>query len=149
MKFGGTSMGSAERMKVAARLTTEQHAQRRVVIVVSAMSKVTDLLLDSMRKAEAGDEAGLDANLKALRTRHITCCQQHDALGDAREFVDQRAHPRDGVRAAGGKEPLAPNLRGQPPARARDPRRRARRRSVPARVMPSIRRRSGWHWRRR
>ena len=57
MKFGGTSMGSAERIDVAARLTTEQHAQRPVAIVVSAMSKVTDLLLDSLRKAEAGDEA--------------------------------------------------------------------------------------------
>jgi aspartate kinase len=76
MKFGGTSMGSAERIKIAARLTTEQQAKRPVAIVVSAMSKVTDLLLDSMRKAEAGDEAGLDANLKLLRTRHITCCQE-------------------------------------------------------------------------
>ena len=29
--------------------------KRPVVIVVSAMSKITDLLLDSLRKAEAGD----------------------------------------------------------------------------------------------
>ena len=29
MKFGGTSMGSAERIDVAARLTTEQHARAR------------------------------------------------------------------------------------------------------------------------
>ena len=35
-------------------------------MVVSAMSKVTDLLLDSLRKAEAGDQADLDANLKQL-----------------------------------------------------------------------------------
>ena len=76
MKFGGTSMGSAERIKVAARLTTEQRARRPVAIVVSAMSKVTDLLLDSMRKAEAGDEAGVDANLAALRERHLACCRE-------------------------------------------------------------------------
>jgi len=75
MKFGGTSMGSAERIQVAARLTTEQHAKRPVAIVVSAMSKVTDLLLDSMRKAEAGDEAGLDANLAALTDKHEACCK--------------------------------------------------------------------------
>ena len=33
-------------------------APRPVVIVVSAMSKITDLLLDTMRRAEAGDQAG-------------------------------------------------------------------------------------------
>ncbi len=76
MKFGGTSMGSAERIQVAARLATEQHAQRPVAIVVSAMSKVTDLLLDTMRKAEAGDETALDAGLKTLEQRHADCCRQ-------------------------------------------------------------------------
>ncbi len=70
MKFGGTSMGSAERMKIAARICVEQRAQRPVVCVVSAMSKITDLLLDSLRKAEAGDRLDLDANLKTLRERH-------------------------------------------------------------------------------
>jgi len=74
MKFGGTSMGSADRIRVAARLSAEQHAKRPVVIVVSAMSKVTDLLLDSLRKAEAGDETDLDANLKKLTQRHIETC---------------------------------------------------------------------------
>ena len=39
-----------------------------MAIVVSAMSKVTDLLLDSLRKAEAGDEADLDATSNALRS---------------------------------------------------------------------------------
>ena len=76
MKFGGTSMGSAERIQAAARLTTEQHAQRPVAIVVSAMSKVTDMLLDSMRKAEAGDAAGLDANLGTLHDKHAACCRE-------------------------------------------------------------------------
>jgi aspartate kinase len=76
MKFGGTSMGSAERIRVAARISAEQHAQRPVVIVVSAMSKVTDLLINSMRKAEAGDHAGLEANLAQLRTRHFEACRE-------------------------------------------------------------------------
>lgn len=74
MKFGGTSMGSAERIRVAARLTAAQSARRPTVVVVSAMSKVTDLLLDSLRKAEAGDQADLDANLEKLSARHRECC---------------------------------------------------------------------------
>ena len=48
MKFGGTSVGSAERMRVAARICAEQKRNRPALVVVSAMSKVTDLLLDSI-----------------------------------------------------------------------------------------------------
>lgn len=75
MKFGGTSMGSAERIRVAARISADQRAVRPTVSIVSAMSKVTDLLLDSLRKAEAGDQADLDANLKTLFTRHLDTCR--------------------------------------------------------------------------
>ena len=37
MKFGGTSMGSAERMHVAAEIISEQRKQRPVAVVVSAI----------------------------------------------------------------------------------------------------------------
>lgn len=70
MKFGGSSVGSAERMRAAAALAAEQRKLRPVVVVVSAMSKVTDLLLETMRRAEAGDAAGMEANIAQLRERH-------------------------------------------------------------------------------
>src|SRR5215510_8334412 len=76
MKFGGTSVGSASRMKVSARLAAEQMATRPVAIVVSAMSKITDLLLDTMRHAEGGDAAGIEKNLAALRGRHEGACRE-------------------------------------------------------------------------
>src|ERR1017187_1228995 len=76
MKFGGTSMGSAERMKVAARLVAEEQKKRPVVVVVSAMSKITDLLLDTMRQSEAGNRAAVDASLAALRQRHEKTCRE-------------------------------------------------------------------------
>src|SRR5215471_12721192 len=75
MKFGGTSVGSAERMRVAARISAEQSRKRPTLIVVSAMSKVTDLLLDSMRHAEGGDRAGLENNLRLLEERHSQACR--------------------------------------------------------------------------
>jgi aspartokinase/homoserine dehydrogenase 1 len=75
MKFGGTSMGSAERIRISASLIAEQAQKGPVVVVVSAMSKVTDLLLDSMRRAEAGDESGLEQDVAALRERHIATCR--------------------------------------------------------------------------
>ena len=76
MKFGGTSVGSAERMRIAAALSAEQMQRRPVAIVVSAMSKITDLLLDTMRRAEAGDEAGLAAGIGKLRERHFAACRE-------------------------------------------------------------------------
>src|SRR5205823_14508708 len=71
MKFGGTSVGSADRMKVACDLIAAEAARRPVLAVVSAMSKITDLLLDTTRHAEGGDQAGLDKNLRQLETRHF------------------------------------------------------------------------------
>ncbi len=76
MKFGGTSMGSADRIRTAARIAAQQYAQRPVVCVVSAMSKVTDLLLDSMRRAEGGDEVDLVADIENLRQRHLKAMEE-------------------------------------------------------------------------
>jgi aspartokinase/homoserine dehydrogenase 1 len=76
MKFGGTSVGSAERMRVAASLSAQQHAKRPVVIVVSAMSKITDLLLETIKRAEACDQAGVDSNIEKLRRRHRETCAE-------------------------------------------------------------------------
>ena len=82
MKFGGTSMGSAERIKVAAGICTEQKRHRPVVAVVSAMSGVTDLLLNTLRHAEGGDESGIAANIERLTARHLEACKE--LLDDAR-----------------------------------------------------------------
>jgi len=94
MKFGGTSVGSAERMRASARLAAAEAKQRPVAIVVSAMSKVTDLLLDTMRHAEGGDGAGIAKNLADLRERHRAACRdllpadrQEDVLAKIDELI--------------------------------------------------------------
>jgi bifunctional aspartokinase / homoserine dehydrogenase 1 len=76
MKFGGTSMGSAARMEVAAQIISAESARRPVVVVVSAMSKVTDLLLETLRRAELGDRQVVDANLRKLLDRHLEACDE-------------------------------------------------------------------------
>src|SRR5712671_916260 len=112
MKFGGTSMGSADRIAVAARLTAEQRAKRPVVVVVSAMSKVTDLLLDSLRKAEAGDQADLDANLEKLSAKHREACcgllsedLQKDAIAGLDALIGEFARIAKGVMMLGERPP--------------------------------------------
>src|SRR6185437_3635093 len=76
MKFGGTSVGSADRMRASARLAAAEGSRRPVALVVSAMSKITDLLLDTMRHAEGGDGPGIQANLAELRRRHEQACRE-------------------------------------------------------------------------
>jgi aspartokinase/homoserine dehydrogenase 1 len=96
MKFGGTSMGSAERIRMAAALAAREAAGRPVVVVVSAMSKVTDLLLDALRHAEGGDRPGLENAVQKLRERHETTCRelldgttQTETLAAAGELVKE------------------------------------------------------------
>jgi aspartokinase/homoserine dehydrogenase 1 len=76
MKFGGTSVGSAERIKVACDLIAKEGTWRPVMAVVSAMSKITDLLLDTTRHAEAGDQLGIDRGLTTLESRHLDAVAQ-------------------------------------------------------------------------
>jgi aspartate kinase len=91
MKFGGTSVGSAGRMRAAAALCAGPRNERPVIAVVSAMSKVTDLLLDGLRHAEAGDSEGLRARLDALRERHFAACSEllpKEAQPDSERAID-------------------------------------------------------------
>jgi len=96
MKFGGTSMGNAERMRVAARIISEQRRERPVVAVVSAMSKVTDLLLEVLRRAELGDRAAVDADLRNLLDRHLETCE--DLLGGVENAAEWRNRACEDVR---------------------------------------------------
>lgn len=113
MKFGGTSMGSAERMKVAASICAEHRGPRPVVAVVSAMAKVTDLLLDTLRRAEAGDERGLEANLEALTRRHVECVEgilpagpeTDEALAGVQGLIGEFRRIANGVRMLGERPP--------------------------------------------
>ena len=79
MKFGGTSMGSAERIKVAARNLQEQRSSGPWWPWYRRCRKVTDLLLDTLRHAEAGD-ASRDRNKSGTAVRapsgnlRSSCC---------------------------------------------------------------------------
>jgi aspartate kinase len=71
MKFGGTSVGSAEAIGQAADIVQE-YAQQwdRLTVVVSAMSGVTNALIRSAQAAATGDDQTYRAVAADLRTRH-------------------------------------------------------------------------------
>jgi aspartate kinase len=75
MKFGGTSVGSAERIAQAAALVTASRDKgHQVVVVTSAMSGVTNALIDA---AHASAKGNLDAALRG------TLFERHKAAADA------------------------------------------------------------------
>ena len=69
MKFGGTSVQDAKAIKRVRGIVKGRLAQKPVV-VVSAMSKVTDQLLAMARAAGNGDRKTALGLSRALRERH-------------------------------------------------------------------------------
>ncbi|QNA42803.1 bifunctional aspartate kinase/homoserine dehydrogenase I [Lacibacter sediminis] len=70
LKFGGTSMGSAEAIKQVVEIVKEKAKESSVILVVSAMSGTTDLLLNCGTKA-ANDDESYKEILKQIETRHL------------------------------------------------------------------------------
>jgi aspartate kinase len=70
MKFGGTSVGDAACIKRAAQIVAEAAQGSAVVAVVSAMSGVTNRLVEAANRAAGGDtQAGITL-IAALRQQH-------------------------------------------------------------------------------
>jgi aspartokinase/homoserine dehydrogenase 1 len=68
LKFGGTSVANAERVRESARLAVTQAASR--VIVVSAASGVTNLLLEAARAAGSGSDPAMHRAVRTIREIH-------------------------------------------------------------------------------
>src|SRR5438034_962332 len=68
-KFGGASLANAAGIARAAKIVVG-HRPAPQVVVVSAMSGVTDALLDCAARASRGDAAQVRAAAKTLRARH-------------------------------------------------------------------------------
>jgi aspartokinase/homoserine dehydrogenase 1 len=73
MKFGGTSVSGAERLRAVAGQVRAAVAEERVLVVVSAMAGVTDLLIAGISAAEAGGNPGTAERFAAL---HREVCDE-------------------------------------------------------------------------
>ncbi len=79
MKFGGTSVGDVAAFERVVRIVSEQVAKNPVV-VVSAMTKVTDALLAAFDTAKKGDDARALESLSQHFSRHTEVAETF--LGD-------------------------------------------------------------------
>ena len=87
LKFGGTSVADAEAIERLIRIVSAELRRRGrpVVVVVSAMARVTDQLLNLTACAEAGEEAAALAGVDDIAQRHAQA---------ARELVSSEGLPR-------------------------------------------------------
>jgi len=74
LKFGGTSVASAENIGKVIAIVTSALAQGPVGLVVSALGGTTDALIGIGRTAAAGDEA-FRQTLRQLEARHLTAAE--------------------------------------------------------------------------
>src|SRR2546428_102122 len=70
MKFGGTSVGDADCIARTAQIIAKAAKENRCVAVVSAMSGVTNRLIEAAKRAQAGDADEAAAIVDALRRQH-------------------------------------------------------------------------------
>jgi len=93
MKFGGTSVGNAECIARAAKIISGGARQGHCVAVVSAMSGVTNRLIEAAKTAQTGNGAATVVAMDALRSQH------ESALTSLVKSEDERARVRKKLEA--------------------------------------------------
>jgi len=94
MKFGGSSLANADRIKDVGRIVLSAAENDRVSVVVSAFQGVTDLLLESAHLAESGADAYLSVYERIASQHRNILTALHGVRGRAttRERIDQLLH---------------------------------------------------------
>jgi len=75
LKFGGTSVGSAENIKKVAEIVKNAVETGRCAIVLSAIHGTTDALIETGRTAERGDDS-FSAKIDALCEKHLSAANE-------------------------------------------------------------------------
>lgn len=75
LKFGGTSVANAQNIKLVLDIVSNKAKEEKLIVVVSAFSKVTDLLQLASQKAAAGDESFKDI-LADIEKKHLDALKE-------------------------------------------------------------------------
>lgn len=76
MKFGGTSVGTAQAMSQSVDIVHQARPEwPRIVVITSALAKVTNILLESATQAAQGNIQSLGENEERLRQMHNTVAE--------------------------------------------------------------------------
>jgi aspartokinase/homoserine dehydrogenase 1 len=91
MKFGGTSLGSAARMRCVAEIVATHARRAEVVVVVSAMGGVTDMLIRAANEASRGDREHWKSVRRELARRHRAVADQLLTAGEQASVLPRLA----------------------------------------------------------
>ncbi|MFC7000033.1 aspartate kinase [Rufibacter roseus] len=80
LKFGGTSVANADAIRQLISIIQGKDAAEKKIVVVSAMSKVTDLLIGLYTKASNRDASYLE-ELERLEAKHMEAIEQLVPMG--------------------------------------------------------------------
>ncbi|NOT46400.1 MAG: lysine-sensitive aspartokinase 3 [Acidobacteria bacterium] len=94
MKFGGTSVGDVAAFERVFRIVSAQ-IEKRPVVVVSAMTKVTDALLNAFEMAKKGEFAEAIASLEPHFERHVSVAEHFIPKGSSNLFDAELQFARD------------------------------------------------------
>src|ERR1700730_7026896 len=94
MKFGGTSVGDATCIARTTQIVANAARENPCVVVVSAMSGVTNRLIEAPRKGANGDSSEGGNLTNVLRTQHSAALETLLLEPEARHRVMQKL---DGV----------------------------------------------------
>lgn len=87
MKFGGTSVGDAACIARAAQIIASGAKENACLVVVSAMSGVTNRLIAGAKRAESGDGEACVVALEELRRQHVTALTSLVQHKEARQAI--------------------------------------------------------------
>lgn len=90
MKFGGTSVGDATCIGRSASIVADAAKEFRVVTVVSAMSGVTNRLIEAAKKSEKGDTEAGGKLIEELRQQHKAALQTLVSDANERQSVETK-----------------------------------------------------------
>ncbi|KAK6246627.1 Aspartate/glutamate/uridylate kinase - like 9 [Theobroma cacao] len=96
-KFGGTCVGTSQRIKNVADIIVSDDSERKLV-VVSAMSKVTDMMYDLINKAQSRDDSYISALDAVLEKHQSTALDLLDG-DDLATFLSQLHHDVNNLKA--------------------------------------------------
>ncbi len=108
MKFGGTSVGDASAIQKVVDIIREASHDRDLVVVVSAMSGVTNQLIEAATQAQAGHRQAVETIFEQLRKRHDAVVSALIHSVPARTRIDRQMDKifREGERLCQGTDLL-------------------------------------------
>jgi aspartokinase/homoserine dehydrogenase 1 len=87
LKFGGTSVANAQNINLVLNIVTHASSKEALVIVVSAFSGVTDLLLLAAAKAASKDKTYKDI-VQQIEQKHKEAIEELISLSEQSELID-------------------------------------------------------------